>query len=391
MVPMEAVPIPPARWWPPRGMAADRVLAVVIALFGGVEVLAMGFGQETWAVVVLAVILAGTVAWRRSHPLVALTAGMGAYSLLAMVDVSSDDLNSVAAALVVLVYSVGMWERRRAALAGLAIAVAAVVVLIFASRKGPPDYLWAGMVLGGTWGLGRAMRARLVQVSELTEVATRARLDREHQAAVAVAEERNRIARELHDIVSHGLSVMVVQAAAAESAVEEAPGDAVMSLRAIQEVGRDAQAEMVRMLGVLRDGSGMGPLRPVPGVSDLTALIERMRGAGLPVVLTVDGEAHPLPASVELTAYRVIQEALTNVCRHAGAVETAVRLTYRPSCLRVEIANGSADTPGAVAGGAGHGLVGMRERVGICGGTLSVGATEEGDFVVAAELPLQSP
>lgn len=362
------------------------MLAVVLTLFCGLEIVGTGFGESTSVVLLLGVAMAGAAAWRRTRPLAALAAGMGALSLLAVVDVSTNDLNGVTAALLLLVYSVGMWERRHAAVAGLAIAATAVGVLVLASGNGVGDYPWAAMLLGGTWGFGRAMRARLIEVSRLAREAALARLEREHEAATAVADERNRIARELHDIVSHGLSVMVVQAAAAESAVHDAPHDAVMSLRSIQEVGRDAQAEMVRMLGLLRDGDGDAPRAPVPGVDDVAALIDRVRAAGLPVALTVDGAAQPLPASVGLTAYRVVQEGLTNVHRHAGAVDTTVGLTYLPAALRVAVSNSSGSAPCPSPGG--HGLMGMRERVAMCGGTLSAGPQDDGGFHVVAELPL---
>lgn len=232
------------------------------------------------------------------------------------------------------------------------------------------------------------MRARLLEVSRLAEATASARLEREHEAATAVAEERNRIARELHDIVSHGLSVMVVQAAAAEAALPDVPEEAVESLRSIQEVGRDAQAEMVRMLSLLRDGQDERRLSPVPGVNDIEGLVERVHAAGLPVLLTVAGDPQPLPGSVGLTAYRIVQEALTNVRRHGGAVETSVRLTYSPASFRVVIWN----APGHAAdsAGAGHGLIGMRERVASCGGRLSVTPDRRGGFKVVAELPLAS-
>jgi signal transduction histidine kinase len=384
---MDAVPMPPSRWWPPGGLAADRLIAVVIAVFSGLEASATGFGDSNPAVMTLVVVMGGTLAWRRTQPLAAVAAGMGAYSLLTVVDVATDDLTVVTAAILLLVYSVAMWERLRPAIAGIAIAAVAVGVVIFAAGRGPGDYLWAAMLLGGTWGLGRAMRGRLLQVAQLTEIATRARLEREHEAAAAVAGERNRIARELHDIVSHGLSVMVVQAAAAESAVEDAPGEAIRSLRSIQDVGREAQAEMVRMLGLMRDGRDGQSLSPVPGVADVGSLVERMRAAGLPIDFTVDGEAQPLPGSVGLTAYRVVQEALTNVRRHAGAVETSVGLTYLPGSLRVAIWNAPGATPGPTGGG--HGLMGMRERVAACGGRLSVTPGQDGSFEIVAALPLE--
>jgi signal transduction histidine kinase len=381
--------LPPDRRWPPRGVTADRAVAALAAAVVALEIVTFGYGSDTIVVVVLGVFVAACLAWRRTKPLVAIAAAMGAYALQALVDVTTNDLIGVTACLLVLVYSVAMWEQRRAALAGLALALIAVSALLYAEGGKPlGDYVYVGLLIGATWGLGRGMRARVVQVSILAQQAARAELEREHAASAAAAEERNRIARELHDIVSHGLSVMVVQAAAAEGAVKDAPSDAESALRSIQDVGREAQSEMVRMLSVLRDGHGEagGGLAPTPGLEDIAALVDRMRLTGLPVDLSLDGDPQPLPAGVGLTAYRLVQEALTNVRRHAGAVATEVRLAHSSSCLQVTVTN----APGTALAspGAGVGLTGMRERVATCGGTLAAGPSPDGGFVVTAELPV---
>jgi signal transduction histidine kinase len=366
---------------------ADRALAVVAAVVSALEIVAFGYGAETVVVVLLGVAVGVCLAWRRTRPLVAVAAGMGAYALLALVDVTTNDLLAVTASLLALVYSVGMWERRRAALVGLALAGAAVAAVIYGEGDKPiGDYLYAGALIAAAWGLGRAMRARLLEVAALAQQAARAEVEREHEAAAAVAEERNRIARELHDIVSHGLSVMVVQAAAAEALVEDAPADAGSALRSIQEVGREAQSEMVRMLGVLRDRAGVNALTPTPGIDDIGPLVVRVRATGIPVDLSLAGELRPLPAGVGLAAYRVVQEALTNVRRHAGPVPAEVRLAYGPTGLRVTVRN----APGAAVPlpGAGAGLVGMRERVASCGGTFTAGPSSDGGYLVVAEIPV---
>ena len=355
-----------------------------------VEIASFGYGSDTAAVLALGVVLAACVAWRRARPLVAVAAGMGAYALLAVVDMATNDLVSTTASLLVLVYSVAMWEHLRRSVVGLALAGAAVSAVIYGEGGKPlSDYAYAGALIVSAWGFGRAMRARIVQVSALAERAAHAEAEREHAAAIAVADERNRIARELHDIVSHGLSVMVVQAAAGEAAVDDSPAQAESAFRSIQEVGREAQAEMVRMLGVLRGQAGGGALSPTPGVDDIAALVERMRATGLPVTLSIEGDRRPLPAGVGLTAYRVVQEALTNVGRHAGTVATEVRITYAPAEVRVSVTN----APGMASSspGAGTGLVGLRERVATCAGTLTAGPCAGGAFAVVAELPVPSP
>lgn len=380
----------PDQRWPPRGCVADRLVAVVLAIAGAVEVVIVGFGANTAAVVGLCIVVGACVAWRRSRPLIAIAAGMAAYSLLAVVDVDGNDLFVVSAALMVLVYSVAMWSPRREALTGLALAVIAVSAVVYGEGGKPiGDYLYVCALVGAGWGVGRAMRARLIQVADLASHAARVELLREHEAVAAVTEERRRIARELHDIVSHGLSVMVVQAAAAEPAVDDAPDVAVSALRSIQDVGRDAQTEMARMLGVLREDDAVGALAPMPGAGDIPSLVERARAAGLPATLVVAGDVRPLPAGVGLAAYRIVQEALTNVRRHAGSVATDVELAYTPSSLHVMVSN-RPGSQGAIDGtSTGMGLVGMRERAAMCGGTISAGPCADGRFVVAADLPTQ--
>lgn len=383
--------MPPDQRWPPRGVFADRLLAAVLAGAGAVEAIGVGFGSNTVLAAGLCIAVGACVAWRRVRPLVATAAGMGAYTLLAAADVDGNDLIVVSAALMVLVYSVAMWARRLEALAGLGLALLATSAVVYGEGNKPiGDYVYVGALVAAAWGVGRLMRARLLQVAALARHAARAEVLREREAAAAVAEERRRIARELHDIVSHGLSVMVVQAAAAEPAVDDAPDAAKSALQSIQVVGREAQTEMVRMLGVLREHDREGALAPMPAVDDIAALVERTSAIGMPVALSVVGEIRPLPAGVGLAAYRIVQEALTNVRRHAGGAPTEVELAYTPSSLRLLVAN-RPGAPGAVGDpGTGMGLVGMRERAAMCGGTISAGPCDDGGFVVTADLPTQS-
>lgn len=391
---MKSVPLPPDRWWPPRGAPADRVLAAVVGVATVAEVGSVGYGAATPWVMALGVVVAGCLAWRRTHPLPAVAVAMAAFALLAVVDVATNDLTSVVGALLVLVHSVAMWGPRAHAVAGLALAVASVSAVIWGEGGKPfGEYLYAWLLIVAAWGLGRALQGRILQVTALAEQAARAEAAHEHAAVLAVADERARIARELHDIVSHGLSVVVVQAAAAEALVADAPEEAAAAMRAIQEVGQHAQADMVRMLGLLRATGGEATLVPMPGLDDLAELVDRVRAAGLPVELHVAGAPRAVPAAVALTAYRVVQEALTNVQRHAGSAPTRVGVEHAPDRLRVTVANAVPTSTrraaaGAVQPGAGVGLVGMRERVDSCGGTLTVGPAPSGEFVVTADLPL---
>ena len=211
-------------------------------------------------------------------------------------------------------------------------------------------------------------------------------LDREREllAQRAVAEERVRIAQELHDVVAHNVSLIVVQAQAlGATAGDERVREATDG---IADLGREAMAEMHRTLKLLRAGADGDPaLAPQPGLGELDGLLERARGAGVGIDLTVEGEPRPLSQSVDLSAYRIVQEALTNVVKHAGRAHTTVTLGYRPDALELTIADSGDAPPRASAGG--HGLVGMRERAALFGGTLSAGPRDGHGFEVRASLP----
>ena len=202
-----------------------------------------------------------------------------------------------------------------------------------------------------------------------------------------MAEERARIARELHDVVAHSVSATVIQAEAAEEVLSDAPDRARQSLARIQDTGREALGEMRRLLGIMRDGPGSGELAPQPRVADLERLVKESRREHLSVTLSVEGERRELPAGVELSAYRIVQEALTNVRKHAGRpAEASVLVRYGEAALELEIAD---DGQGPRAGdGQGHGLIGMRERVAFFGGEFSAAPGKEGGFVVRASFPL---
>ena len=230
--------------------------------------------------------------------------------------------------------------------------------------------------------LSRRLRQHLDDVAE-TEQA---------RAAAAVSDERARIARELHDVVAHAVSVMVVQAGSARLGMAEDPEGSAAALRNIEETGRQALVEMRHMLGLLRAADAVPSLAPQPTLRALPALVEAARSAGQDVDLQVDGAAVPLPPGLDLSAYRIVQEALTNAVRHAGPVPVAVRVRYGREDLTLDITNGaSADPPKRPGRGTGHGLIGMRERTELFGGSLSAGRTADGGFAVRAVLPLPEP
>ncbi|WP_335938315.1 sensor histidine kinase [Streptomyces sp. PTD5-9] len=247
------------------------------------------------------------------------------------------------------------------------------------------------------WVLGDSMRTRRAYFSQLEERAARLEREREAQSKVAVAAERARIARELHDVVAHNVSVMVVQADGAAYVMDTAPAQAKQALETISTTGRQALAEMRRLLGVLRTGDApeSGEYVPQPDVGQIEVLIEQVRKAGLVVDFKIEGTPRPLPSGVELTAYRIVQEALTNTRKHGGPdAGASVRLVYFDDGLGLLVED---DGRGAShemyedggADGAGHGMIGMRERVGMVGGTLDAGPRPGGGFRISALLPLK--
>lgn len=249
------------------------------------------------------------------------------------------------------------------------------------------------------WVLGDSLRTRRAYFDQLEERAARLEREREAQSKVAVAAERARIARELHDVVAHNVSVMVVQADGAAYVMDAAPDQARQALETISSTGRQALAEMRRLLGVLRTGDApeSGEYVPQPDVEQIEDLVAQVRQTGLAVDFKVEGTPRPLPSGVELTAYRVVQEALTNTRKHGGPdAGASVRLVYFDDGLGLLIED---DGRGAAhelyedggADGAGHGMIGMRERVGMVGGTLDAGPRPGGGFRISALLPLKPP
>ncbi|MEW2285316.1 sensor histidine kinase [Streptomyces sp. NPDC047841] len=247
------------------------------------------------------------------------------------------------------------------------------------------------------WVLGDSMRTRRAYFAQLEERAARLEKEREAQAKVAVAAERARIARELHDVVAHNVSVMVVQADGAAYVMDTAPDQARKALETISSTGRQALAEMRRLLGVLRTGEHQesGEYVPQPDVEQIDDLIEQCRSSGLPVDFKVEGTPRPLPSGVELTAYRIVQEALTNTRKHGGPhAGASVRLVYFDDGLGLLVEDDGKGAPHELyeeggADGQGHGLIGMRERVGMVGGTLDAGPRPGGGFRISALLPLK--
>jgi signal transduction histidine kinase len=298
-------------------------------------------------------------------------------------------------ALLLAFWAVGESNERHQAIAGVAIGLAAVAIigqsggadLVVEVGSGGIDAVSLCLV-GGGLSLGAfALQRRAKRARELEERATRLERAREERARAAVAAERVRIARDLHDVIAHSVGVMTVQAGAARVLLDEEPERAREPVLAVEETGRQALAEMRRLLGILRSDESEAALAPQPGLADLGALLEHVRKAGLPVELIIEGEPKPLAPGIALTVYRIVHEALTNVLQHGGPARAQVIVRYTRDALDLEIANDGHSGPDR-AGHGGQGLVAMRERVALYGGELEVGSKAAGGFAVRARLPL---
>ena len=370
----------------------DIFWAVVLLGLSGVSIVGdQGRGTQPLATVPVVIGLCLVVALRRRAP-----------EKMLLLDVRPSVANFAMLVITFTVATVGeRWASRLALVCSLCAA-------------GLSQLRWPGETRGGwvqdvfvvvvmtvpfvlAWVLGDSMRTRRAYFSQLEERAARLEREREAQSKVAVAAERARIARELHDVVAHNVSVMVVQADGAAYVMDAAPDQARQALETISSTGRQALAEMRRLLGVLRTGDSQesGEYVPQPDVEQIEDLIEQVRRTGLAVDFKIEGTPRPLPTGVELTAYRIVQEALTNTRKHGGPdAGASVRLVYFDDGLGLLVED---DGRGAAhelyedggADGAGHGMIGMRERVGMVGGTLDAGPRPGGGFRISALLPLK--
>ena len=273
-------------------------------------------------------------------------------------------------------------------LIGLPIVLGCAVIVVYnIPGATTSELVFVPLEFGISWLAGYALRERSAQAEAAEVRATQAEREREAAARVAVAEERTRIARELHDVVAHAVSVMVLQVGAVRHQLPPALEEDKDALGRVERAGRTALAEMRRLLGAMRrDGDDL-ELAPHPGVDRLDSLVEDVSRAGLPVRLHVDGDPFPLPRSIDLSAYRIVQEGLTNALKHAHASNAFVTFHYAPDELQIEVRD---DGEGrSTSDGLGHGLVGIRERVKIYGGEMTAGAAPEGGFVLGARLPIE--
>ena len=376
--------------WPIRRTAIASGLAVaLLVLVGQAEAWTVDLEGGSRAVTAACALLAtAAVALRRRSPAASALLVVGALVAKDALG-GADELVVLLLCGVVTAFAVGALEPSpRSELALAALLMLAAVAVMLGESGAPSELLFSALALGAPWGAGRLVRDRTERAGMLEELAIRREHETRDRVRLAAAEERTRIARELHDLVGHSVSLMVLQAGAAEQLLRERPDAAIASLVSLQATGRSAVDELRRALGLLRDDAGSGALEPLPGIDELDAFLGRVRGAGIPVELRVEGDPVPLPDGVSLAAFRILQEALTNVVKHAGDASARVLVAYAPDLLRLEVVD---DGDARAAGPSGHGLVGIRERVAMYSGRLEVGPRPDGGFGVAAELPLGGP
>jgi signal transduction histidine kinase len=325
---------------------------------------------------------------RRRFPFAAPAALWGLAAALSFVDGRLVVVTTTASiAGLVAAFLLGNLPDRTQARAGLVVVLAGAVILMYNNPSHTiGELVFIPVMFLGGWLTGFAARQRAAQAEEAEERAARAERERATAARIAVAEERGRIARELHDIVAHAMSVMVLQVGAVRHRLPQSLTEDKDALRDVEKAGRAALAEMRRLLGAMHDGGDV-ELAPQPGLDNLDALAERVSRAGLPVHLQVEGDVVQLPRAVELSAYRIVQEGLTNSLKHAKASRADVTVRYGAEDLELEVRDDGVGT--SSSDGLGHGLVGIQERVKIYGGEMLVGAGSKGGFVLTARLPLE--
>jgi signal transduction histidine kinase len=383
----------PVAWLRAHPFAADcllaaGLLALVLATLPSLstdEGSTRELNAGAWLLCIGAVI---PVAFRRVQPMPAAAANIvlvTAYFALNFPD------GPMPFTMLILLYSVAAHCPRSVSLPWLALVAGALILIlnVDATRDDFGSYVLNLVTLGGTWLFGDNLQTRRKYVAELEDRTGRLEREREERARQAVADERARIARELHDVVAHHVSVMVVQAGGARRMLALDPERTEQALETIEGTGREALSEMRRLLGVLRDhDEATDLLAPQPGVAGLEALVDNMRDAGLDVELRIDGDMPTMRPGVELSVYRIVQEALTNALKHAGPAHADVWVRYDDDEVLVGVSDDGRGAAVSKQNGTGHGIVGMRERVTLFDGELYTGPKAGGGFEVRARIPL---
>jgi signal transduction histidine kinase len=370
-----------------RSLAFDLALALLATTAELAQVIG-ATGTPSGPALVLAVVAGGALVLRRTAPLAVLaTTGAATLAIFAL----GDDPSGVSG--LIALYTTAALCERRVSLAALVVAavIAATGSALTADTPGRETSAWFGSIIAvtltvGIWALGAYAQTQRRYRRELQERAAYAEREREQLSRIAVHEERASIARELHDIVAHSVSVMLVGVRGARDVLRTSPDAADDTLARVEKSGEQSLAELRRILALLREPEQRPESHPQPSLSELTELVASYRAAGLPVRLEVTGESTPLPGGVELSVYRIVQEALTNALKHSDATNVTVTLAFRDDDLELEVVDDGAATPGAAT--TGQGLIGMRERVALLGGELEAGQRGGGGFRVAARLPV---
>ncbi|WP_449329157.1 sensor histidine kinase [Sphaerisporangium aureirubrum] len=388
-------------WWRAHPLIGDSALAVPLAGISIAVALITGPGGLTGteshraadaASLTLITLNCLLLVGRRRWPFVLLCVSQVPHTALVAMDHDGGITGLVS---LVLLYTVAAYRGLALSLAAAGVSALGYAAAVAVSER--PDWTqhaFALVLAVAVWVVGRSVRLRRAYLAELVDRAERLERARDADTRAARAEERSRIARELHDVVAHHVSVMTVQAAAARKVLDTRPEAAKDALVAIEEMGRTAMREMRGIVGVLRTDGETGELTPQPGMEDLPGLVDQMREAGLRAQLWVEGDQRSLPPGIDLAAYRLVQEALTNSLRHAGPAARAwVTVRHEQSGLTVHVEDDGRGGPGAFTRGPddrpGHGLVGIRERVALYGGILRIGPRQGGGFEVRARFPLK--
>jgi signal transduction histidine kinase len=378
-------------WLRARPFAVDAALAGAVALFT-VLLPAPTYWDNPTGAALVGLLLTVPLAWGRRAPVPA----AGVVTAAGLLEVATlDSFLAANVSALFMVYALAAYAPRWASRGGLVAGLfgAVVAALRYFSGGASDSLLWTAGAIGvavvAAWALGDLRRARLQRIDALEERARLLEIERDQEMRLAATAERARIARELHDVVAHSLSVVIAQADGGRYAGRSDPSAATGALEAVAATGRQALTDMRSLLGVLRDG-GAEEYAPQPDVAAIPGLVDDVRASGLDVDLLVEGEAQPMPAGPQLAAYRIVQESLTNVLKHAGPASRAwVRLQWRPDALELSVLDDGRGASAAMVDpdGSGQGLRGLRERAVLHGGRLEAGPRSGGGFGVHAALP----
>jgi signal transduction histidine kinase len=375
-------------WSTDRGRLAHYLVAVSLGVFLLFELATSGT-DYLWLYLTCGIVGAVALLFTRDYPFAAPLVVAGAIATTLFVDPERFQ-DSDAAFLVIVLFvpwCLGTYNEPKRAVIGLFALEGIGLWANIRFGQGLGDYVWIASFVAVSWTTGFVLSRRTEHAREMAERARLLEQEQREAAERAVSEERQRIARELHDVIAHSVSVMTVQAGAVRRLLLPEQDKERRALEAVEATGREALTEMRRLVGLLREQGAMPEFSPQPGLATIDSLLDGVRAAGLPVELEVAGDPRELPPGVDLAAYRVVQEALTNALKYAGPAQAWVAITWTEDELELEVSNdGRGDGDG---NGGGHGLTGMRERVSLYGGDIESGEREGGGYFVRARLPLE--